>query len=31
MDDVSKIVELMDLAQSFDLTGTVAWLKGSGW
>ena len=31
MDDVNKIVDLMDLAQSFDLTGTVAWLKSSGW
>ncbi len=31
MDDVSKIVDLMDLAQSFDLTGAVAWLKSSGW
>ena len=31
MDDVSKIVDLMDLAQSFDLTGTVGWLKSSGW
>jgi patatin-like phospholipase/acyl hydrolase len=31
MDDVSKIVDLMDLANSFDLTGTVAWLNASGW
>lgn len=31
MDDVSKIVDLMDLAQSFDLTGAVAWLNSSGW
>ena len=31
MDDVNKIVDLMDLAQSFDLTGAVAWLKSSGW
>lgn len=31
MDDVSKIVDLMDLAQSFDLTSTVAWLQASGW
>ncbi len=31
MDDVSKIVDLMDLAQSVDLTGPVAWLKSSGW
>ncbi len=31
IDDVSKIVDLMDLAQSFDLTGAVAWLKSSGW
>ncbi len=31
MDDVNKIVDLMDLAQSFDLTGTVGWLKSSGW
>ena len=31
MDDVNKIVDLMDLAQSFDLTGAVAWLNSSGW
>ena len=31
MDDVSKIVDLMDLANSFDLAGTVAWLQTSGW
>ena len=31
MDDVSKIVDLMDLAQSFDLTGAVGWLNSSGW
>ncbi|MGA9723626.1 MAG: patatin-like phospholipase family protein [Candidatus Binatus sp.] len=31
MDDVSKIVDLMDLANSFDLTSTVAWLNTSGW
>ena len=31
MDDVSKIVDLMDLANSFDLTSTVAWLNNSGW
>jgi len=31
MDDVSKIVDLMDLAQSYDLTSTVAWLQASGW
>ena len=31
MDDVSKIVDLMDLANSFDLTSTVGWLNASGW
>ena len=31
MDDVSKIVDLMDLAQSYDLTSTVAWLQASAW
>jgi hypothetical protein len=31
MDDVSKIVDLMDLANAFDLTSTVAWLNASGW
>lgn len=31
MDDVSKIVDLMDLANSFDLTSTIAWLNSSGW
>ena len=31
MDDVSKVVDLMDLANSFDLTTTVAWLNASGW
>jgi len=31
MDDVSKIVDLMDLANSFDLAGAVAWLNASGW
>jgi len=31
MDDVSKIVDLMDLAQSFDLTSAVAWLNACGW
>ncbi len=31
MDDVSKIVDLMDFAGSFDLTATVAWLRASGW
>jgi uncharacterized protein len=31
MDDVSKIVDLMDLAQSVDLTSTRAWLQASGW
>jgi patatin-like phospholipase/acyl hydrolase len=31
MDDVSKIVDLMDFAQSFDLTSTVAWLKATAW
>src|SRR5271167_1791548 len=30
MDDVSKVVDLMDLANSFDLTSTVAWLNASG-
>ncbi len=31
MDDVSKIVDLIDLAGSFDLTGALAWLNASGW
>jgi len=31
LDGVSKIVDLMDLANSFDLTGAVAWLKASKW
>jgi patatin-like phospholipase/acyl hydrolase len=31
MDDVSKVVDLMDLAQSFDLTSTVTWLNACGW
>jgi hypothetical protein len=31
MDDVGKIVDLMDLAQFFNLNGAVAWLKDSGW
>jgi hypothetical protein len=31
MDDVSKIVDLMDFARSFDLTKTLAWLEASGW
>jgi len=31
MDDVSKVVDLMDFANSVDLTTTVAWLKSSGW
>jgi hypothetical protein len=31
MDDVSKIVDLMDQANAFDLADTVAWLNASGW
>ena len=31
MDDVSKVVDLMDVANSFDLAGAVAWLNASGW
>jgi len=31
MDDVSKVVALMDLANSFELTSTVAWLNAAGW
>jgi uncharacterized protein len=31
MDDVSKVVDLMNFAQSCDLTGTIAWLEASGW
>jgi uncharacterized protein len=31
MDDVSKVVDLMDLANSSDLTGAVAWLQASAW
>jgi patatin-like phospholipase/acyl hydrolase len=31
MDDVSKAVDLMDQANSFDLASTVAWLNASGW
>lgn len=31
MDDVSKIVDLMNLAQGYDLTSTVAWLSALRW
>ena len=31
MDDVSKIVDLMDLAQAYDLSGAIAWLKQTNW
>jgi uncharacterized protein len=31
LDDVSKIVDLMDFANSFDLTGAIAWLQASAW
>jgi len=31
MDDVSKIVDLIDLARSYDLSSALAWLKSSGW
>jgi uncharacterized protein len=31
LDDVSKIVDLLDVAGAVDLTDTVAWLKASGW
>jgi uncharacterized protein len=31
MDDVSKVVDLIELAQQFDLTSTIAWLKASSW
>jgi patatin-like phospholipase/acyl hydrolase len=31
LDDVSKIVDLMDFANSFDLTGAIAWLQASSW
>ncbi|HMD05521.1 MAG TPA: patatin-like phospholipase family protein [Candidatus Binatus sp.] len=31
LDDVSKVVDLMDVAGAVDLTDTVAWLKASGW
>jgi hypothetical protein len=31
IDDVSKVVDLMDQATSFDLADTVAWLNASGW
>jgi patatin-like phospholipase/acyl hydrolase len=31
LDDVSKIVDLMDFAKSVVLTDAVAWLKASGW
>jgi uncharacterized protein len=31
MDDVSKIVDLMNFAQSYDLTNTIGWLTASGW
>ena len=31
MDDVSKIVDLLDLGQSYDLTTTVSWLQASKW
>ena len=31
MDDVSKVVDLMNLANSVDLTSTIAWLNATGW
>ncbi len=31
LDDVGKIVDLIDFARSFDLTDTVKWLNTSGW
>ncbi|HVB79879.1 MAG TPA: hypothetical protein VNE82_08020 [Candidatus Binataceae bacterium] len=31
LDDVGKIVDLIDFARSFDLTDTVRWLNSSGW
>jgi patatin-like phospholipase/acyl hydrolase len=31
LDDVSKIADLIAFAQSFDLTGAVAWLQASVW
>jgi patatin-like phospholipase/acyl hydrolase len=31
LDDVNKIVDLMDLARSYDLSGAVAWLENTGW
>jgi patatin-like phospholipase/acyl hydrolase len=31
MDDVGRIVDLLEFARSVDLTATLAWLKASGW
>jgi patatin-like phospholipase/acyl hydrolase len=31
LDDVNKIVDLMDLARSYDLSAAVAWLENTGW
>jgi uncharacterized protein len=31
MDDVSKVVDLMDVAQAYDLSSTVAWLQNIKW
>jgi len=31
LDDVSKVVDLMNLANAVDLTSTIAWLRATGW
>jgi hypothetical protein len=31
LDDVGKIVDLIDFARAVDLTGTLAWLKTCAW
>jgi patatin-like phospholipase/acyl hydrolase len=31
LDDVSKIVDLMDVARAYDLTSALQWLQTSGW
>ena len=31
VDAIEGLVDLMDLANSYDLTSTIAWLNASGW
>ena len=31
LDDVGRIVDLIDFARSVDLTNTLAWLEGCAW